>query len=213
MIEISASILGANIMQLGKDIETAIESGIDRIHIDIMDGNYVENISFGSNIISAIDNLGYDIPLDIHLMTNCTESMVRQCLKFKPDTIAFHPKTAPCPKSLAATINNEGVSAVIAINPDEQISEFDSIIADFDEVLLMSVIPGACGKTFMPEVLVKVAQIRKHFSGAITIDGGIRPETCILLKKLAINRIVAGSALFGGNIANNVFAFAKACNR
>lgn len=208
MIEISASILAANILNLEQEIKIAANAGIDRIHIDIMDGHYVKNISFGSSVIPAIAKLDLNLPLDIHLMTTCTNELIQQCATEHVSSISFHPETLKDPVKAIQKIQSNGISAGIAINPKDQITDLKELIEIADEVLLMAVIPGACGQAFMPEVLEKITEIKELFNGRIVIDGGIKPAIC---KSLAVDCVVAGSALFYGDIENNFAEFAHYC--
>ena len=208
MIELSASILGANIMQLGQEIDLAVKAGVKRLHLDIMDGNYVDNISFGCDLIPLIKARN-SLPIDVHLMTEKTDKIASKCLCCMPNTITFHPATAKNPTNLISQIKAQKVKAGIAINPEDDVNDFLELFKLVDEVILMTVVPGACGQAFMPETLNKIEPIRKHFAGTLTIDGGVKPETIKTLKKYQINVAVSGSGIFSGDLEKNLEEFAS----
>lgn len=209
-LELAGSILGANPLNIGGAITTAKLHGLKRLHIDIMDGNYVSNISFGLDIITAIKAY-CDLVMDVHLMVNCTENMVQQCLQAGVDSISIHPKTCKDPMAIIQLINNH-CTAGIVINPDEELAEFKDLIPKVNLITLMSVTPGACGQKFIPETLNKITELRQSYSGVITIDGGVNPKICEQLLQYKIERVVAGSALFAGDIAHNIAEFIDYCD-
>lgn len=210
-LELSGSILGANPLYIAEAITQASSFGLKRLHIDIMDGHYVKNISFGTEVISAIKAIIPKLAIDVHLMVNCTENLVKQCLKAKVDSISIHPKATGNPEKIISFIKESNCIAGIAINPDESINEFSNLIQIVDLVTLMSVTPGACGQKFNKEILVKIIQLRANFRGNITVDGGVNPEICSELVNYPITRVVAGSALFTGDIAKNITKFMAYC--
>ena len=207
--EISASILGACELNLAGNITKVAAHGIKRLHIDIMDGHYVDNISFGSSILSKLCQHFPEMQLDVHLMVTCVENLVRQCLALGADSICFHPKVATNPKQTIELIQAHGVSAGIVINPTDNIKDFAGLYNVIDEIIFMTVTPGACGQDFMAERLNTLMELQEFYNGKITLDGGVKPEILPLLAPYTIQRLVVGSGLFSGNIADNIAKFAN----
>lgn len=210
-LELSGSILGANPLYLGQAVTTAYQHGLKRLHIDIMDGNYVPNISFGSAVLPAIQALAPMAQLDVHLMVNCPENLVAQCLQFQPASITIHPQACKDPKTLIQTIKAAGCVAGIAINPCDDLSGLLPYLDLVDLVTVMTVNPGACGQKLIAERLELIPKLREHFKGNITIDGGVNADNCQQLSTLAIDRLVAGSAIFSGDIAKNISKIISNC--
>ena len=206
---LSGSILAIEPIDIKSSLVRALALGLSRIHLDIMDGNYVDNISFGTGIIPALKSFG--VPVDVHLMVQRTEHFVRECLAFGSDSICIHPQTVAEPEKLLEKIKASGCRAGIAINPSETCAKMQALLPLVDEVLLMTVVPGACGQKFMPERLALISELRANFSGIITLDGGITPELCGSLAEYDIQQVVAGSALFSGDLESNIAAFRRYC--
>lgn len=208
MIKISASILGINPLYIGENVKEAYNLGIDNFHIDIMDGHYVNDISFGPRIIPEIKKIASSAEIDVHLMINNPELVISDYCKQKPDIIYFHPETVNDTTELIKTIKSFGVRVGVAINPDEEINKFKNWIGMCDEVLLMTVMPGKCGQSMIEYRLRSAQTICELFSSSITVDGGVKLENMAKIAEYkGIKKVVAGSALFTGEIADSIIKF------
>lgn len=196
---IAPSILSANFGHLQSDIDGIEQAGADWIQIDVMDGNFVKNLSFGVPVVQWIKT---SLPLDIHLMVNNPADRVPDFFTLKEKgltigSISFHAETVPdtaARKALIARIRAGGALAGIAIRPATPVSAIDDVLNDIDMALVMTVEPGFGGQAFQPEALEKVRAIRAaHPDVLIQVDGGINAETGKLARNAGANVLVAGS--------------------
>lgn len=198
-IKIAASILAANPVRFEEDIKKVELAGIDVIHIDVMDGHFVPNISMGPFIIKGIKNITH-VPLDIHLMIEHPEKYIEAFAKVagKGDYLTFHIETVKHPKEVISLIKKTGLRAGVSLNPDTKLKSIEDILNDIDLVLVMSVNPGFEGQKFMPEILPKISRLRSLVTSEIDIavDGGITTETVIDVVNHGANFIVAASAIY-----------------
>ncbi|MCX7697268.1 MAG: ribulose-phosphate 3-epimerase [Bacteroidales bacterium] len=200
MIQISASILSANFLRLEEEIEELNQSEVDFIHIDVMDGLFVPNISLGFPVIDAIANVAKK-PLDIHLMIYKPERYIEKFLEYKPAFISIHYEGQDHLHRVIELIKKNGTKAGVVINPHTPVSVLESTLCDADMVLVMSVNPGFGGQQFIPHSLTKVKQLRNLIddlktSTLIEVDGGISKENVSLLVQHGADILVIGNALF-----------------
>lgn len=189
-IKIAPSILGADYGDLNHFLRS-LESFSDMYHVDVMDGNFVPNLSIGAMVV---DKIKTTVPLDCHLMINNPGQYIPEYVKAGAASITIHAEASKDLKKDVAMIKDSGVKACVAINPATPVKKIEKVLPELDMVLVMSVVPGFGGQAFMPEALPKIAQIRKMYPELdIQIDGGITHETAPLAKKAGANVFVAGS--------------------
>lgn len=196
---IAPSILAADFSKLGEDI--AATSNADWIHVDIMDGHFVPNLSFGADITKAAGRCT-DKELDVHLMIEHPEKWVDNYIDAGAACVIFHVEATNDPLSLARYLKGKGVRAGFSLRPGTPIEDYLDIVPEFDLVLVMSVEPGFGGQSFMPEQLEKVRTLRalideKQLECFIEIDGGINATTIRQAAEAGCDAFVAGSAVYG----------------
>ena len=203
MKKILPSILSADFANLERDIKELENIGIDMFHIDVMDGNFVPNISFGFPIIEAI-RPKTDKIFDCHLMIANPENYVEQFCKIGCDMISFHIEATNHADRLIQVIKDNGKKAGIVLNPQTSLESFKYLLPKVDYVLIMTVNPGFGGQKFIPEMLEKIeelAKIReeKNYNFLIEVDGGINVETSKACRDKGADILVCGSFLFGAS--------------
>jgi ribulose-phosphate 3-epimerase len=197
-MKISASILATQITKLSSNLPHLSINSIDYIHMDVMDGNFVPQISFGEAITSEVKNLT-SIPLDVHLMVNNPEREVPKYYKFKPDFITFHIETTSFGVRLAEEIRANGSKVGISLNPSTPISTIENLLPYIDLVLLMTVDPGFYGQSFVKSGMKKIANTKEILKGTnilLEVDGGVGIGNIRELDNLGVDICVAGSAVF-----------------
>jgi ribulose-phosphate 3-epimerase len=197
---ISPSLLSADFLNLGKDVEMVNQSQADWFHLDIMDGVFVPNISYGLPIVSQIKKMATK-PLDVHLMIVQPERYVEAFHKAGADILTVHFEASTHLHRTVQQIKSLGMKAGVALNPHTPISQLEDIIQDLDLVLLMSVNPGFGGQSFITHTLKKAKQLRKliedtHSSCLMEVDGGVNLETGKQLIEAGADALVAGSFVF-----------------
>lgn len=201
-IKIAASILAANPVRLEEEIKKIELAGIDLIHIDVMDGHFVPNITMGPFIIEGIRRIT-QVPLDIHLMIEHPERYVKTFAESARggDLITFHIETTEKPKEIISLIKKTGLKACVSLNPDTPTELVEDLLDALDMVLVMSVNPGFAGQKFMSKVLPKIARLRNIAPDEldIEVDGGITTETISQAVQRGANVLVAASAIFKTN--------------
>ncbi|OGJ63597.1 ribulose-phosphate 3-epimerase [Candidatus Peribacteria bacterium RIFCSPHIGHO2_12_FULL_54_10] len=193
---ITPSILSCDLANLQDEVDS-VEKCADWLQVDVMDGHFVPNISFGAPVIQ---HLKTKLPLDIHLMVENPEDRLEEFLALKAVHITFHAEATDhaTREALVAAIHDGGATAGIALNPATPVAAIDDILKKIDLVLIMSVEPGFGGQEFLHDVLSKVRELRKRFPALmIQMDGGIITETAKCCREAGANNLVAGSAIFG----------------
>ena len=209
MIKIAPSILSADFSRLGEDIEKLHNGGADFIHIDVMDGRFVPNISFGMPIIKDIRNRTNKV-FDVHLMIEEPSKYIDDFIAAGADIITIHYEAEKHIDRAIQYIKSKGVKAAVAINPGTPTFVLKDIIAQLDMVLIMSVNPGFGGQKFISYSIEKIKEVKKMSEGInddllIQVDGGIDPSNVQEVISAGANVIVAGSAVFkNGEIENNI---------
>ena len=201
MKKIAPSILSADFSRLGEEISRVEEAGADLIHIDVMDGHFVPNLTIGPPVIEAIRKITR-LPLDVHLMINNPDQMIPDFIKAGADYLTVHAEALIHMHRTVQSIREKGVRCGIALNPATSLSAIENIIGDIDLLLLMSVNPGFGGQTFIPFMLEKVraAKMMINERGCdveLEIDGGIKIENIERISRAGVDIFVAGTAVFG----------------
>ena len=207
-IKISPSILSADFSILGDEIKSLEQAGADLIHIDVMDGHFVPNITMGPPIIKMVRKFT-KLPFDVHLMISPVEKYIKAFADAGSDIITIHPEATDNLKRAVSTIKSLGKKAGVSLSPKTPISALMDVISDIDLILIMSVNPGFAGQSFMSEVLLKVTELRKMINEKklkidIEIDGGINFETAPLAVKAGANILVSGTTIFSGSLKDNI---------
>ena len=207
-IRIAPSILSADFSRLGAEI-TAVESaGADYIHVDIMDGHFVPNISFGALVMASVRKLT-TLPFDVHLMIAPADPYIAAFARAGADIITVHAEAGPHLHRSLQAIKAEGKKAGVAINPATPVSALEHVIGDIDLLLIMSVNPGFGGQSFIPEALDKIRQARGLIGNRdidLEVDGGINAENARAIAAAGANVLVAGASVYGGNDATTYAA-------
>jgi len=201
MIRIAPSMLSADFADLQNEILRAEHAGADMLHIDVMDGHFVPNLTFGAPVVSAIRKVT-KLPFDVHLMVTNPQDLLEAFSQAGADIITVHVETAPHLHRLVQTIKSKGIQAGVALNPATSLNTVEEILEELDMVLIMSVNPGFGGQQFIPSAVQKIRKLKqmiseRQCSAAIQVDGGINADTAKLVVAAGANILVAGSAVYG----------------
>ena len=200
MIKIAPSILSANFARLEEDIKDVERGGADYIHVDVMDGHFVPNITIGPLIVEAIRPVT-QLPLDVHLMIENPDQYINAFAKAGADILSVHVEACQHLHRTVQQIKTKGMKAGVVLNPHTPVSMIEHVIEDVDLVLLMTVNPGFGGQSFIHSVLPKIKQVadiveKRNLQVEIEVDGGVNPETAKLCIEAGANVLVAGSAIY-----------------
>lgn len=215
-IVIAPSILSSDFLQLGNELQACQSAGADWIHIDVMDGHFVPNLTMGPFIVAAAKR-GTDLPLDVHLMVEKPENLIEAYAKAGASRLTVHVETCPHLHRTLEDIKALGCEAGVTLNPGTPAASIFQVLPYVDLVLVMSVDPGYSGGTYIPEMVGKVAEIRKELDRIdspawLEVDGGITSETLPEMKAAGATAFVAATAIFKhpGGIADGISALRNA---
>jgi ribulose-phosphate 3-epimerase len=200
-IRIAPSILSADFSRLGEEIRAIDEGGADYIHIDVMDGHFVPNISFGPLVMQSVRKLTTK-PFDVHLMIAPADPYIATFAKAGADIITVHAEAGPHLHRSIQAVKAEGKKAGVSINPATPVSVLENVIADIDLILIMSVNPGFGGQSFIPAALDKLRQARALIGNRpidLEVDGGVTAGNAREIAQAGADVLVAGSSVFSGN--------------
>lgn len=200
-VKITPSVLSANLLDLSSEIRSIEEAGADYHHIDVMDGHFVPNLSFGLPIIASLKRIA-SIPLDVHLMVSNPDLVVSNYIEAGAERLAFHVEAATHHHRLLSSIKDAGVKAGIAINPGTPLTDLEPLLQHLDFITIMSVNPGFSGQSFIDQSVDRVRSLRAMLvkqncsSVEVAVDGGINLKTARLVKDAGANVLVSGSFLY-----------------
>lgn len=210
-VKVAPSIIAADQARLGEEVKRVKKAGADLLHIDVMDGHFVPNITIGPDVVRALNKVTA-LPLDAHLMISNPQEHIQAFSQAGADYITIHIETCRRTASkLISQIKALGKKAGISLNPCTPLTAIKKVLPKVDLVLVMSVNPGFSGQKFMPGVLPKIKSLRKIFNGDIAVDGGINQDTASCVLACGANMLVCGSYVFGAKNPHRAIASLKRC--
>ena len=214
-ITIAPSLLSCDFARLAEEVRRTEDAGADWLHVDVMDGHFVPNLTIGPPVVAAVHKVAR-VPLDVHLMITNPAEFARPYARAGAHVLTFHwevARSGEAAREVIAAFRAEGVPQVgISINPDTPVAELAPVLGEVDLVLVMSVFPGFGGQSFMGEVLAKTRWLREQgFDGHVEMDGGLNRQTLPLCAEAGADVLVAGSAIFGApDMARTIAEFRAA---
>jgi len=215
-VRIAPSILSTDLGRLKEQLEAAEAGGAEWLHVDVMDGHFVPNLTFGAPIIRAVRKLS-DLPIDVHLMVERPEQYITEYAELGITCFSFHPESTVHVQRHLAAIREHGMQAGLALNPSTPLSAISEVIPELDLVCVMSVNPGFGGQKYLPTATSKIARLKAMLDAAgsdatLEVDGGITVDTIAAAHAAGADTFVAGTAVFGRpDIAEAVRALVRAC--
>ncbi len=202
LIEISASILGADFTRLGEEVEAVRKAGVGSLHLDVMDGRFVPNLTFGPLVARALQ--GGDLPMDVHAMVESPEIYIPRFASYGVRYYIVHLEACVHLNRVLQMIKDQGMRPGVALNPATDPSLLQYVLPDVEQVLVMTVNPGFAGQKFIPTMLEKIRQVRDMIldsrrSIRLAVDGGINPDTASMVCQAGADILVAASAIFGAD--------------
>lgn len=213
MVKIAPSILSADFSRLGEEIRAIEAGGADYVHVDVMDGHFVPNITIGPLVVEAARKVT-NLPLDVHLMIENPDRYIPDFAKAGADILTVHQETVPHLHRTVQLIRSFGKKAGVSINPATPVATLDLILDDLDLVLVMSVNPGFGGQSFIPSCLGKIAALRRMIEERglkveLEVDGGVKTDNIGRIVAAGADVLVAGSAVFGTDDYRETIAILK----